>query len=556
MLKSLIIQNYALIDSVEIQFFNGFSVITGETGAGKSILLGALSLVLGNRADTAVLKNKEEKCLVEAHFSIKNYGLKDFFKANELEYENDTIIRRTIAPSGKSRAFINDEPVNLNILKELGDFLIDIHSQHHNLLLHSGNFQLQVVDSFAGIGELLALYRQKFSQYKKIQKNLDELQADFVKQQSDYEYNLHRYKILELANLEQIVLEDIESERDKLANAEEIKLALAQAYLFLAGEPEMNMLSKSKEITSQFNKLTPVYKTAGELAQRLDSVRIELKDISDIIHHELEAAFDNPDALQTLNSKIDSIYGLFQNFRVKSIAELIEIRDFHKAKLDVVENFEFKIGEIKKEMELAESELDALAQQISFKRKDAAPRVQEYINKLLRMLGMPNANFVVEIKPAELFLNSGKDELVFMFSANKNIEYQEIAKVASGGEISRLMLTIKSLLSRHSNLPTIIFDEIDTGVSGDIASKMGQIMQEMGQQMQVISITHLPQVAARGKRHYVVYKSDNQISTTTNIALLTDEQRVEQLAKMLSGEALSNAAIENAKELLAGAGLI
>ena len=550
MLKTLTIQNYALIDAIDIDFFDGFSVITGETGAGKSILLGALSLILGNRADTNVLKNKEQKCVVEAYFNIKNYRLNRFFKVNELEYDDLTIVRRTISPSGKSRAFINDEPVNLNILKELGDFLIDIHSQHHNLLLNSSVFQLKVVDSFARLKSNLDDYKIHYKKYNSLQKNLNELKENYTKQQNDYDYNQHRFQMLVSANLEDTNLEKLEELRDKLSNSEEIKLALSQSHYLLAGEEKINILAQTKEAMQHLSRISQYFKLADELNDRIKSARIDIQDIAEILKSELELVNYEPEELVALNQKIDNIYTVLQNFRVKTISELIEIKTDLNAKLNLVDNFEAEITDMQKALKSSEILLQKKAELISKKRKEASPKIQSYVNNLLTQLGMPYANFVIEIDRNTEFSANGIDELKFLFTANKNTDYQELGKIASGGEMSRLMLSIKSLLSKHSALPTIVFDEIDTGVSGDIASKMGQIMHEMSTTMQVLSITHLPQVAARGQRHYMVYKQNTLDYTNSDIQLLTAEKRVEELAKMLSGEELSQAAIENAKALL------
>jgi DNA repair protein RecN (Recombination protein N) len=379
---------------------------------------------------------------------------------------------------------------------------------------------------------------------------LSELSANYEKHQNDYSYNQHRYQLLENINLENTNLDELEALRDKLSNSEEIKLAFSQAYYLLLGEEGINVLAQTKEAYTHLQRIGQYYKAAEDLSERIKSVRIELQDIADVVQTEHEQVNYDPDELEKLNSRIDNLYALLQNFRAQTIDELISIKNELKAKLETVDNFEVEISKLQKELNQAETDLKVKAEAISEKRKNARPAIQNYINELLHQLGMPNANFVIEILPANEYLASGNDELRFLFTANKNTEYQELSKVASGGEISRVMLTIKSLLSKHSSLPTIIFDEIDTGVSGDIASKMGQIMAEMGKEMQVISITHLPQVAAQGQRHYMVYKYDTEESTNSAIQLLDKEKRIEELAKMLSGSEMSKAAIENAKSLL------
>ncbi len=550
MLKTLIIQNYALIDAMEIDFSKGFSAITGETGAGKSILLGAISLILGNRADTSILKQENKKCVVEAHFDISNYKLNNFFSENNLEYDEQTIIRRTIAPSGKSRAFLNDEPVNLNILKILGKKLIDIHSQNQNILINSLDFQFKIVNSIAGIEPQLSNYLLIYKEYKEAEKELNELTVNFARQQENYDYNLHRYKLLEEAKLDQENLEKLEQKQQQLSNSEEIKLSLSQAFHLLSGAEEVSILAQTKEALQHLSRISPYFPMAKELSERIESARIELNDIANILSVESESVNFESAGLEQINQRIDLLYSLLQNFKASNIAELIEKRDDLRQKTDSVENFDEVIKEKKQKLVEIEQKLKKAATLISNLRQKSAPKIEDYVVELLNYLGMPNAQLKIEVREANNYTIHGHDDLTFQFSANKNTGLQEITKVASGGEVSRLMLTIKSLLASYIELPTIIFDEIDTGISGDIANKMGQIMHEMGKEMQVISITHLPQVAAQGDVHYLVYKFDTEEGTYSKIKKLTKKERIEELAKMLSGETLSKAALANAKELL------
>jgi len=550
MLKTLFIENYALIDKVEIEFNDGFSVITGETGAGKSILLGALSLILGNRADTSVLKNKEIKCVVEAQFDIKSYQLNKFFTENDLEYEDISIIRRTILPSGKSRAYLNDEPVNLNILKELGAKLIDIHSQNQNFLINSEEFQYKVVDSIAHLQSELLEYNSVYKKYKKSLKELNELKEQIERRKESYDYDFHRFKMLEEAHLDELNLSELETRQKQLANYEDIKLSFSKADFILSQEEELNIQGKIKEITTNFAEISEFSPLASELSERLDILRIELKDIADVITVESENIDFDQDELEKINQKVDLIFNLLQNFRLKDVSQLIELREKLKKQLDLVDNFDFEFNEKQKQVNKVEAKLNKIAQNLSKKRIKNALKIEKYVVEVLQYLGMPNAKLKIEVQETEKYNYFGFNSIQFLFSANKKQELQEMSKVASGGEISRVMLTLKSLLSSYTKLPSIVFDEIDTGVSGDIASKMGQIMHEMGKEMQVISITHLPQVAAQGETHYLVYKKDTKDGTHSNILKLANNERLEAIARMLSGDSVTNAAIENAKELL------
>jgi len=549
MLKSLIVKNFALIEELEISFNSGFSIITGETGAGKSIILGALSLLLGQRADTSVIKDIEQKCVIEGNFDIRNYNLKPFFDANEVEYSDETIIRREMNQTGKSRAFINDTPVNLNLVKELGEFLIDIHSQHETLRLNTADFQLDIIDSYAKNAQLLEQYRNDFRELKKLEKKLSELKELAEKNKKEQEYFQFIYDELENAKLEQDELEELEKERETLSNTEIIKLNLAKIYYSINGE-ELPAILQIKDALDASKNISNFLEKADELNKRLQSVYIEVEDIgaeAEILNNSIE---HNPERLQIVNDRLDLIYNLFKKHKVEKISELIEIRKNLQLKVDEINSYEENIAKLEKQIKTSTTDLMKLAKQLSENRKKAIPKVENEILALVIQLGMPNASFIAEIKTYEQFTNSGIDEVNFLFSANKNVEPQFISKVASGGELSRLMLSIKFVVSKTKSLPTIIFDEIDTGVSGEIAHKMANILKLMSKNLQVINITHLPQIAAKGDYHFKVYKVEKQHTTSSEIKQLTSDERLEEIAKMLSGENLSEAALANARELM------
>jgi DNA repair protein RecN (Recombination protein N) len=549
MLKSLFVKNYALIDHLEIDFNPGFSVITGETGSGKSIIIGALSLILGQRADTKAIKDGEAKCVVEGTFDISAYDLKTFCEENSIDYDPQTyILRREILSSGKSRAFINDTPVSLNELKLLGEQLIDIHSQHKNLLLGDNRFQMQVVDILAGTRGLLKEYQSTYNACKSAQKALSELLELSQKSKEDEDYLRFQFNILSGAKLRDGEQEELEQEQETLTHAEEIKSALYGIYNSLSGD-ERNVVQQLKENLTAARNLLKIYPAAGSIAQRLENAYLDLKDLSPDIGHASESVEHNPERLAFTGERLDLIYGLQQKHRVSSIAELLEILRELALKIETLESFDEQIEILQKEAAQKETEMLALANELSLKRKAAVKSIEEQLIANVSVLGMPNVRFECEITLKEPD-TSGMDNLRFLFSANKNTPLLPIPDVASGGEISRVMLCLKSMIAGATALPTIIFDEIDTGVSGDIADKMGQIMQAFGQQMQVIAITHLPQIAARGITHYFVYKTDNESSVITHLRQLTGKERIRELAQMLSGSEITEAAVQNAKAML------
>lgn len=549
MLKSINIQNYALINDLKIEWNSGFSIITGETGAGKSILLGALSLILGQRADTAVLLDRSKKCIVEAEFLVKDYDLQFFFKENDLDYEETTIIRREINNDGKSRAFINDSPVSVNQLKSLGLQLIDIHSQHENLNLSNHLFQLKVVDSVAQHKNLLASYQDLYASYKSAIKKYNELIEVAEKSKADYDYFQFQFNQLNEAKLREGEQEELENELDIINHAEEIKIHLSYSVSNLSGEGN-SVLSILREIKGSNEKVSRFFTELASFTHRLNSTYIELNDLArefELISDKIE--FD-PDRARQINERLDLIYNLQQKHRVSSIAELIEIKKNFEGKLIDIGSFEEQLEKIQKEISENKNQLSQLASLITENRKKAIPLIEKEVLYTLQHLGMPHSQFIIQHIVNEDFDKYGKDEILFLFSANKHTSAQEVSKVASGGEISRLMLSLKSIISRNLSLPTIIFDEIDSGVSGEIADKMGSIMQNMAKYMQLINITHLPQVAGKGSYHYLVYKVDENHTTSTKIKLLDNEGRIIEIAKMLSGENLTDAALSNAKELL------
>ena len=549
MIKSLNIKNYALIDSIEIEFFSGFSIITGETGAGKSILMGALSLITGQRADTSVLKDNSKKCIVEGNFLLAANSFKKFFEDNELDYANETILRREISPAGKSRAFINDTPVTLNILKDLSLRLIDIHSQHQNLNLNQSEFQLKVVDSYAGNSDLLSRYQAKFTNYKKIKTELEKLKSEADQSKDDFDYLNFQFDELEKAKLLDGEQKELEDESKTLNNTEEIQRNLS-IIDNLMSEENISILINLKEAHQAAIKTTPYFSKIAPIEERLNSTYIELKDIASEIELMLGDIEFNPARIEYVNSRLDLIYGLQQKHKVGTVAELLAIKDELDTKLQNIVSFDDRIISLSSKLKSTTDGLNSIANSLNKKRLEVFPKIEGYVSKQLGQLGMPDAKFKIEQESLNDYSINGKDKINFLFTANKNIAAQNISKVASGGEISRLMLSIKSLLLKSTGLPTIVFDEIDTGVSGDIADKMGTIMQSMSKNMQVLNITHLPQVAAKGDNHYLVYKSEKNQTSTSGIKKLSEEERLQELAKMLSGENITKEAIENAKVLL------
>lgn len=549
MLQHLSIQNYALINSLEVDFAEELNIITGETGAGKSILLGALSLVLGDRADLQSLNDKTKKCVIEALFNISSYKLKNFFKENELDYEDKTTIRREINPEGKSRAFINDTPVTLSVLKELGEKLIDIHSQHETLALNDGKFQLSVVDAFAKNQKYLTEYSEKYSEYKKTEKGLNDLVLKESESKKELDYFTFLFNELEEIGLKEGEQEILENELETLNNAEEIKLGLSSAFKSLSGG-EVNLLSSLNEVKLALANLSKYNSSIKELADRINSSYIELKDISSEIENIEESIEYNPTQIEEVTQRLDEIYRLQQKHRVNTIAELIAIKDDLSNKLQGISTLEKQIVELKNKFEKLEKELFVSAEKISKIRAEKIPAIEKEVKEILASLSMNNANLKIEQNQFEELTETGIDKIKFLFSANKGADFKELNKVASGGELSRLMLAIKSIIAKLTSLPSVIFDEIDTGVSGDVAAKVGIIMENMAQGMQVISITHLPQIASRGKNHFFVYKTEEKGKTNTHIKKLTAEERIQEIAKMLSTDKPTDAALKNAKELL------
>jgi len=557
MIKSLHIENYALISQLDIDLHGGFSVITGETGAGKSIILGAIGLLKGQRAETRSIKNGAKRCVVEAVFDVSKYDIQSFFDSNDLDFDGvECVVRRELTSAGKSRAFINDTPVSAGLLKDLGDRLLDVHSQHQNLLLNQEGFQIQVLDLLAGNSELQGRYRESYRQYREAERLLEEAIATSKRNRDDEDYWRFQYEQLADARLEsETEQEELEQECELLEHAEEIRHELYVAQSMIAGEDEAgseNVLSLLKRAISSLQSISDKYPGASALTDRIDSCYIELKDIADEMESGKDSVECNPIRLQTVQERLNQIYSLEHKHNVDSIAELIAIRQDYYDKLDAVDNSEEHINALRKAKEKAYGEASALAKELSVRRSDAAREVEARMVSLLQELGMPNVRFQIELThDAASLTSSGGDHVAYLFSANKNGALQDVSKVASGGEIARVMLSMKSLIASAVKLPTIIFDEIDTGVSGRIAEKMAQIMSGMGEGgRQVISITHLPQIAALGSSHYKVYKEDDDDATHTHIVELSQEERVEEIAHMLSGSELTDAALQNARTLL------
>lgn len=550
MLRSLYIQNYALIEKLDIEFESGFSVITGETGAGKSIILGAIGLLLGQRSDVKSIRHGETKCVIEAHFDISSYAMQSFFEKNELEYEDECILRREVLISGKSRAFINDTPASLVQMKELGEQLIDVHSQHQNLLLNKEGFQLNVLDILAHNGDLLSSYKAVYEKWSRAQNDLEELIVLSEKNKADEDYIRYQWEQLNEANLVSGEQEELEQESDLLGHAEEIKAGLYRAEHLLDSD-EGGLLSSMKEMRSLFSDLQRIYLPASALAERLESIYIELKDILQEISSDEEKVEFNPERLEEVNNKLNFIYSLQQKHHVSTVAELLTLAEEYAEKLSEITSYDDRIAEQRLHCEQLFNELKNKAALLTDTRRLASKEVEKEIASRLVVLGMPNVRFEVEMNARKEPGSSGADTVAFLFSANKSSALQNISSVASGGEIARVMLSIKAMIAGAVKLPTIVFDEIDTGVSGEIADRMADIMEEMGRKdRQVISITHLPQIAAKGRVHYKVYKHDNESQTNSYIRRLTTEERVEEIAHMLSGATLTEAALNNAKALL------
>ena len=551
MLKQLYIKDYALIDELNIDLHRGFSVITGETGAGKSIILGALGLLLGQRADIKSIKSGAKKCTVEAHFDLSRYPMEDFFTENEIDYDlNDCILRREITATGKSRAFINDTPVTLTMMRLLGQQLVDIHSQHQNLLLQEEDFQLRTVDIIADNSEILHDYQSHFKQYQSICQQIEQQKQTISEIQERADYIRFQYQELSKVDLYPEMQTELEQERDKLSHVEEIKLNLFSAEQQFSSDEGGGILSQLKEVSRHINDITDVYPSIKETAERIDNCMIELKDLYEGIRNEVQDIDYDPQRLEQINNTLDTLYSLEQKHHVSTVEELITLRDELKEQLNTVDNSDELLQKLQEEEQQMLATCNRLAQQLTKERKKAAKKIEKEMTERLVPLGIPQVRFAIEITDKPLS-STGADKICFLFSANTNTPMLPVADVASGGEIARVMLSLKAMISNKVKLPTIIFDEIDTGVSGKIAEKMGQIMQEMGaNDRQVISITHLPQIAARGSHHYKVRKEESIFGTTTTMVMLNKEERLQEIAQMLSGADITAAAIDNAKALL------
>lgn len=549
MLKSLSVENYALIEKTEINWHRGFSVITGETGSGKSILLGALGLIQGARADVKTLKDTERKCVVEAEFDVSAYHLQSFFEDNELDYDDVCLIRREVAPNGKSRAFVNDTPVQLTLLRELTGHLIDIHSQHETLLLNEDSFQMHVLDSLSDTRSLLSEYSVLFHQYQSTKKQLNDLIQKLEEQNANRDYLEFQLKQLDEANFSSDEQSELEAESEYLSHTTELKESLSKAQ-WLLSDKEENVCSALKEMTDSIVSVSSIYSDLNSMRERLNSSLIELKDLAREVEQRLADVSVDPQRLEYITARLDLIYTLEKKHKVDNLHDLLDVQRSFKDQLSNLDNSADQIESLRIEIKNIEQQLELLAKKISEKRVSSKPSMEESVCAILRDLGILNAKFEVRIEPMDTFSALGKDAVTFLFSANKNAALQPISSVASGGELSRLMLALKSILSQTEKLPTIILDEIDTGVSGEVADRMGKLMKSMGEYMQVISITHLPQIASKGATHYKVYKEDNEVTTISRIKELEGDARILEIAQMLSGCNPSEAAMNNAKELL------
>ena len=549
MLTALSIKNYALIEDLQISFNNGLSIITGETGAGKSILLGGLSLILGKRADISSVKDASKKCVVEATFDIANYNLKSFFKEEDLDYESETIIRREILPSGKSRAFINDSPVNLSTLTALGDYLIDIHSQHQTLELTNDHFQFQIIDALANNNEHLEDYNSHLKSFNQVKKELLDLTLQKAEALKEYDYNLFLFNELEEAQLVSGELEELENEYESLNNIEEIKEELLLSNQLLS-EEQIGILNSLTSLKNSLQKLSKLSKTYSELFNRVNSSLIELDDVFGEIEDAQGNLEANPNRLDEVNIKLQKIHNLLLKHSASDIDELIEIKTQLSNKVLATETIEEAILKKENILKTLELSLNNLAEDLHIKRIKAIPELSNQLEIILADLGMENAKFNISVLKQEDFFSNGKDKLNFLFTANKGGEFKPLKKAASGGELSRIMLAVKSILAKYIMLPSIMFDEIDTGVSGEISNKMAAIMQQMSKTMQVFTITHLPQIAAKGDTHFKVFKKDIDNTTTTQIVKLNTDNRIVEIAQMLGGKEMSTSAIAHAKQLL------
>ncbi|MFK7114169.1 DNA repair protein RecN [Flavobacterium oreochromis] len=549
MLIQLSIKNFALIEQLEMNFSNQFSIITGETGAGKSILLGALGLVLGNRADLGSLKDKEQKCVIEAHFNLSAYNLQAFFEQNDMDFEELTIIRREILPSGKSRAFVNDSPVNLTELQELGTFLIDIHSQQQTRELTEEAYQIQILDAIASNTALLQTYQKDLKNYKSLKGALNKILSEKESLAKEADYNSFLLQELVNANLKEGEQQELEDTFEKLNNIEIIKENLDKS-IALSNEEQIGILQNLKEVKNSLQKIAPFSPEYQALFERMTSVLIEIDDLISDLENQSEKLFSDPEKLELVNQKLQLIYNLQKKHQVATVEELIQIQKDLDAKVVFAGDLDEQIEKLQSEINLLQDQLIEITATITKNRKEAVPILVTQITNVLSELGMSNARFEFDIKESNTFLINGKDEIQLLFSANKGTDFGLLKKVASGGEMSRIMLAVKAVLANYSKLPTIIFDEIDTGVSGEVAQKMANIMKLMSNKMQVFAITHLPQIASKGQQHYKVFKSDRVDVTISELKLLSLEERIIEIAEMLSGKNISDSAIAHAKALL------
>lgn len=549
MLTALSIKNYALIDDLKVDFPEGFIIITGETGSGKSIMLDALSLILGKRADMSALRNKEEKCIIEAEFSLQNYEFQPLFQELDIDYDPQTIIRREILPSGKSRAFVNDVPATLEVLSRLGQVLVDIHSQHQTLALSDTSFQFAIIDAMANNKSLLTEYVQLHQLLKKEQKKLEEL-IEFQKNaKKEYDYNLHQLKELKSATLEEGILEELEESYEEASNIEDIKENVSES-LYLLNDENIGILNNLRELKRSFSSLTEYKQLYRDLYERIESAFLELEDLASEISDIDESIEADPDNLEQISKQLNKIYSLQKKHSVATVEELIAIQQELEEAVSKTESVDIDLTKQKKIVEEQHTATLKKANQLHKAREKVIPALDKKLTNFMHELGMPNGRFSITLTTADTFFANGNDELSFLFSANKGGDFGQLKKVASGGELSRIMLAVKAIMAEHTALPTIMFDEIDTGVSGEISQKMGDIMKQMSQNRQVFAITHLPQIAAKGAYHFKVFKEDSKGKTTTHLKLLTEEERITELSEMLEGKNSGASARNHAIELL------
>ena len=549
MLTALSIKNYALIDDLKVDFPEGFIIITGETGSGKSIMLDALSLILGKRADMSALRNKEEKCIIEAEFSLQNYEFQSLFQELDIDYDPQTIIRREILPSGKSRAFVNDVPATLEVLSRLGQVLVDIHSQHQTLALSDTSFQFAIIDAMANNKSLLTEYVQLHQLLKKEQKKLEEL-IEFQKNaKKEYDYNLHQLKELKSATLEEGILEELEESYQEASNIEDIKENVSES-LYLLNDENIGILNNLRELKRSFSSLTEYKQLYRDLYERIESAFLELEDLASEISDIDESIEADPDNLEQISKQLNKIYSLQKKHSVATVEELITIQQELEEAVSKTESVDIDLNKQKKIVEEQHTATLKKANQLHKAREKVIPALDKKLTNFMHELGMPNGRFSITLTATDTFFANGNDELSFLFSANKGGDFGQLKKVASGGELSRIMLAVKAIMAEHTALPTIMFDEIDTGVSGEISQKMGDIMKQMSQNRQVFAITHLPQIAAKGAYHFKVFKEDSKGKTTTHLKLLTEEERIIELSEMLEGKNSGASARNHAIELL------